>query len=80
MGSANDTTSGGAGNGPKTAWFLWISLILWTGLSISAFPYADSSPRAILAVTGPLCVLLNVGVLVRFYWVRRQGLSRDSTE
>jgi hypothetical protein len=79
MGSTDDSTPGSADKQWKTPWFLWISLILWTALSSTAFPYVDSSPKAVLAVTGPLTVLLCIGALIKFYWDRHQTRSKGSS-
>lgn len=59
----------------KTPWFLWAHLVLWSVLTTQAFPYVDSSPTAVLAVTGPLCIVLIAGALVKFYWARHKVRS-----
>jgi hypothetical protein len=61
-------------------WWLWISLLVWIAISSTAFPYVDSSPKSVLAITGPLCVLVHVGVIIKFYWDRHHALSRGSTD
>lgn len=64
----------------RTPWYLWIQLIFWSALTTQAFPYVDSSPKAVLAVTGPLCILLAVFFLIKFYWERRKGLPSGTSK
>ena len=59
---------------------LWISLVYFILLTTRAFPYEDSSPKALLAVTGPLTVFLVAATLVRHYWAQhkdRPGRGSD---
>ncbi len=53
--------------------FLWISLLYFIFLTTQAFPYQDSSPKAVLAVTGPLTILLIAVTLIRHYRAQRKG-------
>ncbi|GAA1114749.1 hypothetical protein GCM10009582_10150 [Arthrobacter flavus] len=80
MGSTDDSTHGSANKRWSTPWPLWISLVFFTALSSTALPYVDSSPRAILAVTGPLIVLITIGFLIKFDWDRHKARSADTTD
>ncbi|MBG6192076.1 hypothetical protein IWX64_003045 [Arthrobacter sp. CAN_A212] len=68
MGSTVHSTHDSANKRWSTPRHLSISLVFFTALSTTAFPYADSSPRANLAVSGPLTVLISIGFLIKFYW------------
>lgn len=80
MGPTGDLPHDPANKSWSTPWALWISLVFLTALSSTAFPYVDSSPKAILAVTGPLTVLINVGCLIKFYWDRHKSLSANTPD
>ncbi|TDK24831.1 hypothetical protein E2F48_13620 [Arthrobacter crusticola] len=53
--------------------FLWMFLAFSILLTAQAFPYDDDSPKAVLAVTGPLTILLIAGALIRHYRAQRKG-------
>lgn len=80
MSFTDDSAHGSTNKRWSTSWPLWINLIIFTALSSTAFPYVDSSPKAVLAVTGSLSVLITVGFLIKFYWGRYKALSVDNTD
>ncbi|WP_294565157.1 hypothetical protein [uncultured Arthrobacter sp.] len=72
----SEEPSGEYGPSPR---FLWISLVSFILLTSQAFPYDDDSPKAVLAVTGPLTILLIIGTLIRHYRAQRRGPGQGNS-
>lgn len=80
MSSTDDSTHDPGNKRWRTPWPLWIGLVFFVALSSTAFPYVDSSPKAVLAVTGPLTVLIIVAALIKFYLDRHKARSVGTSD